>query len=274
VEIKVVRAGGAHRRYDKKNELHLGGVGRAGLRDLMEHIYGIVPGAREVTVEMTVWTGYAYWKVLDEASLLKFSKMEMRGPNGLPLTVSMSKQTREAREKKRKVDVRHGPPGLGVQQVRNAVREVVREELAGGGEDNPIRKQTRRALSDESKEGGVLTAAAVRAAASLQRGIRALEKAMQMQQAAQLMAVQHTNGGQSWQGYHAPYTTRDTEGEWRRSEEPDRRGGGTRSRQHSWGEGHQLGRDGGATQADLEAVIATLRTPGGPDALRRLANGQ
>ena len=65
------------------------------------------------------------------------------------------------------------------------------------------------------------------------------------------------------------------EGEWRRSEEQERRGGGTsRGRQHSWGEGQQLGREGGATQADLEAVIATLRTPGGPEALRRLADNQ
>jgi hypothetical protein len=266
-------------RYDKKFELYLGGVGKSGVREFVDHLYATVAGAREVTVEICVWSGYAYWKLLDEASMLKYSKMEMKGPSGLYMKVDISKQTREAREKKRKADLRHGSPGLGVQQVRTAVREAVREELTGGGEDNPIRKQTRRALCDESKEGGVLTAAAIRGAASLQRGLRALEKSLQMQQAAQMMAVQHTNGGQQWQGYYTPYASayamRDAEGEWRRSEEQERRGGGTsRGRQHSWGEGQQLGRDGGATQADLEAVIATLKTPGGPDALRRLANGQ
>ena len=43
-------------------------------------------------------------------------------------------------------------------------------------------------------------------------------------------------------------------------------------RQHSWGEGQQLGGEGerGASREDLEAVLATLRTPGGPEALRRL----
>jgi hypothetical protein len=161
------------------------------------------------------------------------------------------------------------------------VREAVRDELAADGEDNPVRKQTRRALRDEGKEGGVLSAAAARGAASLQRGMRALEKALQMQQAAQMMAYQHSYGGQQWHGYHSMgtgYAMRDTpssDGDWRRPTEEDfeRRGGGSgRARQHSWGEGQQLGGEGerGASREDLEAVLATLRTPGGPEALRRL----
>jgi hypothetical protein len=162
VEIKVRRAGGTHLRYDKKFELYLGGVGKAGVREFVEHFYAAVEGAREATVEICMWSGYAYWKLVDEASMLKYSKMQMKAPSGFYMKVDISKQTREAKEKKRKAELRHGTPGLGVQQVRTAVREAVREELTGGGEDNPIRKQTRRALCDESKEGGALTAAAIR----------------------------------------------------------------------------------------------------------------
>ena len=158
-------------RYDKKFELYLGGVGKAGVREFVEHFYATVEGAREATVEMHYVGGYAYWKLVDEATMLKFAKMEMKAPSGLSMKVEISKQTREAKEKKRKAELRHVTPGLGVQQVRAAVREAVREELTSGGEDNPIRKQTRRALCDESKEGGVLTAAAIRGAASLQRGL-------------------------------------------------------------------------------------------------------
>jgi hypothetical protein len=217
--------------------------------------------------------------------MMKFAKLEMKAPSGLSMRVEVSKQTREAKEKKRKMDSKHVTPGVGVQRVRAAVREAVREELTSGGEDNLIRKQTRKALCDESKEGGVLTAAAARGAASLQRGMRALEKALQMQQAAQMMAVQQTYGGQQWHGYHTPYAgmstayamrdTSNSDGEWRRPEEEERRGGGaSRGRQHSWGEGQQLGREGGASKEDLEAVIATLQTPGGPEALRRLAGNR
>ena len=107
-----------------------------------------------------MWGGYAYWKLVDEATMLRFAKLEMKAPNGLSMRVEISKQTREAKEKKRKIDSKQVTPGVGVQQVRAAVREAVREELTNGGEDNPIRKQTRRALCDESKEGGALMAAA------------------------------------------------------------------------------------------------------------------
>ena len=73
--------------------------------------------------------------------------------------------------------------------------EAVGEELATKGGDNPVRKQTGMALRDGGKDGGVLTAVAARGAAPLQRGMRALEKALQMQQAAQMMAYQHSYGG-------------------------------------------------------------------------------
>ena len=84
VEIKVQRrAGGTHLRYDKKFELYLGGVGKAGVREFVDHFYAAVERAREATVEICVWAGYAYWKLVDEASMLKYSKMEMKAPNGL-----------------------------------------------------------------------------------------------------------------------------------------------------------------------------------------------
>ena len=50
------------------------------------------------------------------------------------MRVAVSKQTREAKEKKRKTEASSMTPGLGVQQVRTTVREAVREELAAEGD--------------------------------------------------------------------------------------------------------------------------------------------
>ena len=114
--------------------------------------------------------------------MTRFAALEMKAPNRLSMRVAVSKQAAGAKEKKRKTEANNMTPGLGIRQVGTAVREAVRGELATGGEDNPVRKQTGRALRDEGKGGGVLTAAAARGAAPLQRGMRALEKALQLQQ--------------------------------------------------------------------------------------------
>ena len=115
VEVKVRRTGGAHLRYDKKFELYLGGVGKAAVGELVESIYTAIEGSKEATVEVHLWGGYAYWKLVDEASMLRFAKLEMKAPNGLSMRVEISKQTREAKEKKRKIDSRQVTPGVGVQ---------------------------------------------------------------------------------------------------------------------------------------------------------------
>ena len=42
VEVKVRRPGGTHLRYNKKFELYLGGVGKAGVGELVESIYSAI----------------------------------------------------------------------------------------------------------------------------------------------------------------------------------------------------------------------------------------
>ena len=91
VEVKVRRPGGAHLRYDKKFELYLGGVGKAGVGELVEHMYSAVEGAKEATVEVHLWGGSAYWKLADEDTMMRFAALEIKAPSGLSMRVEISK---------------------------------------------------------------------------------------------------------------------------------------------------------------------------------------
>ena len=76
IEVKVRRPGGTHLRYDKKFELYLGGVEKAGVAELMEKLCASVDGAREATVEMHMWGGAAYWKLTDEDTMMRFAALD------------------------------------------------------------------------------------------------------------------------------------------------------------------------------------------------------